>query len=1246
MNSKIRKYGAIVFTIILFGTVFFVPVKSEPIEKNQNVNITPDSNLEDYISDDLGAYWLDRRYIIEPTTDPLNLDDNDDAGYKKDTGDEISRSLPIYVGEIIDDTQGRGRTGKISSSDKEDWFYFVSCVGQQSHITLTPPSGFNIDIGLYNDDGDVLLTSTNAGSAGESIIYTSTYTGDLYLKILYISGTNEGQYSFDITLNNQNDANTGQDAGDTFSTANTITPGYYHGYLDMNDAYDWYKFNVNSGQGIHFILQTKFAVYSDFDIELYNPSGSMVYKETYYGQDELLYPADISGYWAVKIYLFPGWTDIPQPTEWKYYAYGSGPYNLTFSLESSAPYPSEPIPQPQITPIAQTFIIPNDPTSSKDDYGYFASIPASNYLTGGQRYLSPIIYSGDTTPTAYYDDPTAYGTVDDTTQYLIDDWNDYLALFGKTAYQYTVPSEPIQAAADIAVKNWQSSSTAVVAIDGSTYQDSTKDVLSRTATLKRTTEVTTFKGDDPKINEVFGYQLNLGQKWGAISVKISNLPSVTTTADLKNLFPKFINLADDWWPDSEGEPRTDIYYPITTKLGVWAAAPSAYDADEQFEITKYGCQRYRITMSGADQTLKVTVKTTELSDLLVLLVDPSGNIRAPLIEAWNGATVNPIHVWNGHSESGFTEFQSWNPAPHTEFSAEVLHPEKGAWTAIVVPRNAAGSSSIKYTITATVKTLNSKGTDAAMSAANAAVIASQKHLPLLYVNEDSVPAETANAFTALGVTKVIFVEQDNIGSAVRSKLPTISTDLKTIKEIIDYIKADASSENYITITSLRTDVGYAASGAMLAAYHGSPVLRIEDEEAGNAANIADTIEAYFRWEGDYYHGERSCGHLPRATEPVARGSDVTINMILYFLTGGKSGSVPPFGMDTDRYWFDAVYTGIHDMIRSYNLDKSGQEGYCFVAPRNEITTAVYAALMGNNSYTGGIPGITPAYSSDIIVRDILYPALIYANSNRDVTTLQLMNFPDGGQWKTNDGKSTAVYSSRTLKSSFSSHNRIFDPHCLWEAHLQRLNDGASVMYYSGHGTGGSGISAQYKKTDYGNYPDQEWWDAWRGYMYDSWKTPRNGGFTWYNPESPNLYDIIHYKYVDQLMENLQSNAIFYMSCTTGDGDGPMVYLDHGAVCWYGNAGTGLCPEADLADDIFFDYALKDGQMIGPAFSTQVWLHFRDYTTGDPTSMYGSSSLYGGAEAGGVTTRQVIYGDPNLIIYSPEWQSPIPIDSVI
>ena len=57
---------------------------------------------------------------------------------------------------------------------------------------------------------------------------------------------------------------------------------------------------------------------------------------------------------------------------------------------------------------------------------------------------------------------------------------------------------------------------------------------------------------------------------------------------------------------------------------------------------------------------------------------------------------------------------------------------------------------------------------------------------------------------------------------------------------------------------------------------------------------------------------------------------------------------------------------------------------------------------------------------DIVMRNVLYPALIYANPNRDVTTSQLMNFEEGRAWTTNDGQSQNVYTSREIKKTFMS----------------------------------------------------------------------------------------------------------------------------------------------------------------------------------------------------------------------------------
>jgi len=1237
-DSKKSRMKAVVIALLFIGTALIVPVNTIATNSLNNPITNNDSEKNYYTEGSEGPFILDRSYyLLDPEPASTSSADNDDAGYKRDAGLDLVRAFALYPGELIDETPGRGVSGKISSTDLNDWYYFSVCQGQQIVFTVTPSSGFDINLSLWSVD-KVMVTSSNlSGSSPETISYTATYTGKWYICLQYVSGTGTGQYTFSVTLNGQNDANSGFDAPNIRTSALLLTPGTYFGYLDMVDPYDWYKIQATAGQGINVSLKMKdLAPLTDFDLQLCNPSGTLVFEGNQYFDDSFNYPADTTGQWSIRVDIFPGWVDCPTPSNWSYYSYGSGAYNLTLKLETSGIAPPGPIPQPDITPIAQTFNIINDPASTKDDFGYLAAIPACNYLDGGQRYLAPIIYTGDTTPTAYYDDETSFGTVDDTTQYLVNDWNDYLGLFSKTPEQYTLPADPIQAAADIATQGWSSSQTAVVAVDGSGFEDTVKTVLKKTATLKRQSSVETVPGDSAKIKSIggsYGYPLFLGPKWCALNVSMYGTGGATPT--IGAILPLFMTMAQDWWPcpyDAEGS-KWDMYTPVN-RMGIWVAGTDIVSASWTMKITKYAGDRYRFRVTAADSVINAQLTTTVASDLLVYLIDPQGNLRAPTMSGWNGP-VNPIHVWNGLENPVYNPWRNWHPDPHTEYSAEVLHPETGLWTAIVVPRDANGSN-VKYTLNVDVRTVNQDRADATISAANAAVIASLNHMPLLYVNEDSVPAATQAAFTALGVTKVIFVERGEIGAGVRADLPTIEKDLKTMQEIVDEIKSYPASENYVTVTSTKTGDGFFAPAAMLAAYHGSPVIRVEDAPDGDPAAVGQRIHTWQRQDGDYYHGSRSTGHLPQADAPVEQNKlNVYMTLVKFFL--GQDVTVPPYGLDAKRYWNEEMVSKFHNYIVSLGLDNDGQEGYVTVAPRDDITLELHSALMGNNSYAGDIPGDTPGYANALIIRNILYPALIFANPGRDITTSQMMNFPDGGSWKTNDGKTTPVFSSRILKDTFSSHLRTYEGHCLWVAHLQRMNEGASIMYYSGHGTGGSGISGQYIQTEDCNYPEQVWWDAWRGYMYDNWKTARDGGFTWYNPEPPNLYDIVHYKWVDQLLENLRSQAVLYMSCTTFDADGPMVYLDHGAVCAYGNAGTGLCPEADLQDDEFFKDALVNGEPIGPAYSKQVWLHFRDFTTSDNTSMYGSSSMQ-------VTTIQCIYGDPNLIIYSPEWQAPVPIDA--
>ncbi|MGC9554902.1 MAG: hypothetical protein ACP5EK_06285, partial [Thermoplasmatota archaeon] len=183
----------------------------------------------------------------------------------------------------------------------------------------------------------------------------------------------------------------------------------------------------------------------------------------------------------------------------------------------------------------------------------------------------------------------------------------------------------------------------------------------------------------------------------------------------------------------------------------------------------------------------------------------------------------------------------------------------------------------------------------------------------------------------------------------------------------------------------------------------------------------------------------------------------------------------------------------------------------------------------------------------------------------------------------------------------------------------------------------------YAELRHGHLMDFDWWDGWRGYSgYDDiqTKTPRWGGESGYRAEEPSLYDIIHFKWVDQAFGNLHSELEFWSSCTTGSHFGPIVYLSHGAAMWMGAAGSTYGIQDDLHNNWMFYDVLVKGESIGESHSRYLWMFNRDFTTKDPTTLYGPSTLFQLSQ-GGLTNVNVLFGDPTMTCYAPDWTEPIP-----
>lgn len=166
-------------------------------------------------------------------------------------------------------------------------------------------------------------------------------------------------------------------------------------------------------------------------------------------------------------------------------------------------------------------------------------------------------------------------------------------------------------------------------------------------------------------------------------------------------------------------------------------------------------------------------------------------------------------------------------ASNSTGSLMVKRPEAGTWTLYITALENE-TASLAYNVTM-LKTFHSpEKEDVALSASNAAVIASLLHAPLLYVDKSSVP--TGSVQQTLGRLKpaeIIFVEPRNSINQTRFNetlgLSTLSTltSLENMSIITEYIY-NISKESDVILTSLED--GHFAPAALMAARHGGVVL--------------------------------------------------------------------------------------------------------------------------------------------------------------------------------------------------------------------------------------------------------------------------------------------------------------------------------------------------------------------------------------------------------------------------------------
>ncbi|MEA2054230.1 MAG: hypothetical protein U9O96_03810, partial [Candidatus Thermoplasmatota archaeon] len=256
-SPKIGKMGAVVVTLFFLISMAMIPIFPAMSDNTTTSNNHLDTiNFQEPFGDENNGVCQMYDTIYTPTEDVSLAGIQNDIGYNVDAGGNVLKSLPIYVGEPVDQSvPGRGRIGTLDpgGNDEDDWYSFSVCEGQSIQVLLSS-----------SEDYDFELADTGATPVGHS--YTADVSGTYFIHIFANEGAGTGDYTISITLVGQNDAGSGKDAGNTIGTAMSISSGSYFGYLDAYDWEDWYSFNANTGQGIKVTLECPSK--TDFDVHL------------------------------------------------------------------------------------------------------------------------------------------------------------------------------------------------------------------------------------------------------------------------------------------------------------------------------------------------------------------------------------------------------------------------------------------------------------------------------------------------------------------------------------------------------------------------------------------------------------------------------------------------------------------------------------------------------------------------------------------------------------------------------------------------------------------------------------------------------------------------------------------------------------------------------------------------------------------------------------------------------------------
>jgi hypothetical protein len=852
--------------------------------------------------------------------------------------------------------------------------------------------------------------------------------------------------------------------------------------------------------------------------------------------------------------------------------------NMTRPTGSPMIFLPSDVPSDQV-PLRRVALVAPDSNSYIDEFAYMAAVPTSVFYYNDRQYISPLIYSEGS----------------QSEEWLLEDWSEYLATdggitqafavgnfsesyissiqhdLGVKVYPRVTGTSAADIAAKIAVSEWSTSSSAVLALVSENFDTPSDIVGSSTHTFEnQASELSEFSGT---VN--YGIPSNINftpPTWaGWIEGAFNWTGNEILTHELVDPNGEIVDYSVynqiyfSRHPTYVASPVPLNFWIPKTVDGLWTmnvTRDTVGSTSMNCDLISHPGHTASAYVPGEARWLNVTLNWDNVAtDLNLALIDPDGRM---IMWAPAGSILS-------------------NPGTET---INLPYPMEGTWTIMAAWMDATTEQN-NVNLSWTISSQSHQLPAYMEAAANAASLASLLNSPLLYVNEDSVPTETLWALTRLGVSDVWLVDPSNIQDAtLEGLLNTTMTvnNLQSYPNMSSAITGLSASPDIVVTIPMGDSNEFFAPAAFSAAAHGAPVFSLTGSD-----NII-TTRAQETWA------------------PYLIGPEINnIYVINKYENRAENG------------WYDERIPNKFSMMESvdsFETFLSARGAYNSTTPQPVVVIAPDSLVplsfdrsLQSHFNPGRIPAYTATLASVLVNRGLLHRFLFLTAENADTTLISMYAYTDGAIYIDNN------YDYHTLVQIENTTDALEDAGFTNELHVgqnevfEMVDSQVALWSFSTHGT------LTLLPRDPPSRP------AGPGHF-----SLRNSDASWGFEESesvresiqdsdslvnPVVYSAENANHVtrstddlDAAIGNIGSPIIILTACLLGGTGMPLMLMEHGAV---GVTAASLC----------------DGETLGYSLANSLHSISADYS--DPLI---------DREPRDYANQQVLFGDPSIRLYEP------------